>query len=307
MIAGDPSARAPNEGGPEAQSGPTGFVAYSSAPLLISATIEQAVAEVEQRLGRRKFDTWRDNDIAGRFVDQQVRDGIDKHDLLIADISVLNLNVAYEIGYGIGKRKRVVVIRNPAITQSVNLSEVGIFDTLGWVPYQNSDDLVDLISQQTDATPLTPDGHGPNWSKPVYMLESRHKTEWERLIHARLKRARLSVRVFDPLEDIRLSSHFAFRDVSVSLGVIIPLLPSSIEDSFIHNLRGSFVAGLADGMEKHLLLMQEGADPLPLDYRDYVRSYRHPGEIADFIAEFATEVYAELQNQRGGICSSPPV
>jgi hypothetical protein len=283
----------------------TGFVAYSSNPPLISTTIERAVAEVEHRLGRRRFDTWRDNDIAGKFIDQQVRDGIDSHDVLIADISAMNLNVSYEIGYAIGKEKRVLIIRNPAIAQTANINEIGIFDTLGWTLYQNSDDLSALFISPIDVSPISFDKHSINWNQPAYLIDSHHKTEWARLIHTRLNRARLSVRVFDPVEQVRLSSHEAIRNVASSLGVIVPLLPLSIEGSFVHNIRGSFLAGLADGMDRHLLLMQEGADPLPIDYRDYVRSYRHPGDINDFVGEFATEVFASLQDRSGAFAEVP--
>jgi len=61
---------------------------------------------------------------------------------LVADVTVLNFNVSYEIGYAIGAGKRVVLIRNEAIESDYNeRSIVGVFDTLGFKNYQNSDDL----------------------------------------------------------------------------------------------------------------------------------------------------------------------
>ncbi len=73
---------------PSEHAGTTAFVAYSSSPTLISDTIERAVAEIERRFGKRQFYTWRENDILGHFVDDQVRENIDRHKFLVADISM---------------------------------------------------------------------------------------------------------------------------------------------------------------------------------------------------------------------------
>jgi hypothetical protein len=70
-----------------------------------------------------------------------------------------------------------------------------------------------------------------------------------------------------------------------------------MQDSRVHNLRAAFIAGLAHGMDKTTTLVQAGDDPVPLDYRDFVDSYRHPGMIDDIIERFALEVTDALQAQ----------
>jgi hypothetical protein len=63
----------------------------------------------------------------------------------------------------------------------------------------------------------------------------------------------------------------------------------------IHNVRAAFVAGLAAGMERITLLIQQGEDPVPLDYRDFVQSFKHPERIDELIGKFALDVTDELQ------------
>ena len=59
-------------------------------------------------------------------------EGIGKSDLLIADVTTLNFNVTYEIGFAIGSRKRVYLIKHSGITSDDEaVRRVGIFDTLG--------------------------------------------------------------------------------------------------------------------------------------------------------------------------------
>jgi hypothetical protein len=50
-------------------------------------------------------------------------------------------------------------------------------------------------------------------------------------------------------------------------------------------------------MDKTTTLVQAGDDPVPLDYRDFVDSYRHPSQIDEIIERFALEVTEALQTQ----------
>ena len=75
-------------------------------------------------------------------------------------------------------------------------------------------------------------------------------------------------RSFDPREQPRLSSSDAISQVSQSHGIVVPLLSNSKVGAEVHNMRGAFIAGLADGMGKALCILQDGEEPVPLDYRD---------------------------------------
>ena len=56
-------------------------------------------------------------------------------------------NVSYEIGYAIGIKKRVLLIRNSTITSDDNVVlKVGIFDTLGHERYSNSEELSQITT-----------------------------------------------------------------------------------------------------------------------------------------------------------------
>ena len=56
-----------------------------------------------------------------------------------------------------------------------------------------------------------------------------------------------------------------------------------------------FVAGLADGMSKPLLIFCPVGTDAPLDVRDDVKHYRNEGDIADHIAALVLEVTDHLQ------------
>jgi hypothetical protein len=140
-------------------------------------------------------------------------------------------------------------------------------------------------------------GAAPSLGAPVYILQLPFNIDAQTRIIARVKKARLRFRSFDPAEQSRLPAPEAIESIASSFGVIVPLAPTTMQDSRVHNLRAAFIAGLAHGMIKVATLVQAGDDPVPLDYRDFVDRYRHPGIIDDIIERFALEVTDALQAQ----------
>lgn len=276
----------------------SGFFAYASTPIEIGETIEKAVKEINNDSSSTvELETWRALDIPGHFISEKVLEGIDASDFIVADISVLNFNVTYEIGYAIGKKKRVLLTRNKSIREGdLTIREVGIFDTLGYKEYQNSRELSQFISLANQTNPLNINKK-INIKSPVYLLEGQHKTDWASRIVSRIKKARYLFRSFDPNEQPRLSANDAIDQVAQSHGVVVPLLSSNAVTSEVHNMRGAFISGLADGMGRALCILQQGDDPVPLDYRDFVCATRHPTDINEHIADFAGKVAEAFQQE----------
>jgi hypothetical protein len=274
-----------------------GFVAYGSVPEMVGQTIDAALRLYSARQAAGRFASWRENDIAGRFLVTPILEHIATCQCLVADISTLNFNVTYEIGYSIGFGKRVILIKNKSVkSDEGELRRVGIFDTLGYLTYENSDDLYRILLELKDFTPLNV-AAPLNSGAPVYLLQLPFNTDAQGRIIARIKRARIRFRSFDPAEQARLAAPEAIESVASSYGVVVPLAPKSMVDAPIHNLRAAFVAGLAHGMSRPLCLIQGGEEPVPLDYRDLVQSYRHPDQINEIIERFGLEVTDALQAQ----------
>jgi hypothetical protein len=274
----------------------SGFVAYPSDPPAVGQAIEAAVSVLRQTSAEVPFRTWLHADVAGQFIATQVLDQIEGHDSLIADVTELNFNVTYEVGFAIAKRKPLLLTRySPLISQFPQFSELGIFDTLGYKSYQNSAEFAALLLTTSDIGPLNVPSVGLNSKAPVYLIEALYKTDSVTRIVARVKKARLTFRSFDPNEQPRLSAFEAIPQIAQSYGVLLHLLPARIKDARIHNLRVAFLAGLAAGMGKVLLLLQDGDEPVPLDYRDFVVAFHHPGQIDEAVAEFASRVSEAFQ------------
>lgn len=271
------------------------FYAYPSDPKILGDTIESAVKQASSKFALSGVYTWRSADVAGAFVSDRILEAINAKQYFVADVSRLNFNVTFEVGYAIGRSKNLLLTRYRALDSEKDLLELGIFDTITYTNYENSDELAGLLNGITARSSVFPVAVKQNRQAPVYLVDAKYKTDPVTRIVARVKKARLFFRSFDPNEQPRLSAIEAIDNVAQSFGVLVPLLPSNVLDSRIHNLRAAFVAGVALGLGRVLCFLQDGNDPVPIDYRDLVQTFTHPTQIDDYIGDFATEVTEALQ------------
>ena len=268
------------------------FVAFPTQPAEIGHCINSIVHKLE---GRLSLSPWEQNDIAGRPLVAPIFEGISQKDILIADITSLNFNVTYEIGYSIGVGKRAYLIKHLNIEEeSDQVSRVGIFDTLGYESYRDSNQLFQKLCQPIDITPI-PINPTLDSKAPMYILETPIRTEGMNHILSRVKKARVQFRSYSPTEHSRLAATDAIQHVANSFGVLIPLLPNNVKDSQVHNIRAAFIAGLSHGMQKPTLILQSGESPVPLDVRDFVVSWTHHKDIDECVEILARDIFEGLQ------------
>lgn len=252
--------------------------------------------EVEHRHLSLKIKIWEANDIAGYCLVDPILAEISNAHFLLADVTRLNFNVLYEIGYAMGKKKRVILVKNRSIRKDGESEKVerdlGLFDTIGFKEYQNAKDLGSYLSTISTVRPVTIPEKKKGNSEPFFIIWPHERTEAEVRLNSRIKKQlRASFRQFDPTENPRLSLMSAVDNVVNADGIILPLISANRRDAEVHNLRCAFVAGLADGLGKETLILQSGGEPVPLDYRDAVAFYAKLEDIDGHLAEFAPKVW----------------
>jgi hypothetical protein len=271
------------------------FFAYPSRPLEIGQAVAAATERLHKYQTRIRVRPWEQKDMAGAFIADKILDEIAHSNAVCADITRLNFNVTYEVGYAIGAGKAIRPVRNKSFkSEPIALEALGIYDTIGYESYENAEQLAEKIRGLPSAEPL-PIARPINSSAPVYLNQSKTRTDHQNEIISRVKKANLHFRSFDPGETPRLSAREAIRHVSESLGVLLHFVPDEYADAELHNLRAAFLAGLAHGMRKETVLIQFGDSPVPLDYRELVVYCRNPDDYKEHIGRFASAVYELMQ------------
>lgn len=127
---------------------PSGFIAYPGLPAEIGKELEAARRVLRESYGQHEIRSWVENDIAGRFLVEPILQHIRESDFLVADITKLNFNVTFEVGYAIGSSKRVFLVKNSLINDDTKiLPELGIFDTLGYQTYPTGSEVAVFLSR----------------------------------------------------------------------------------------------------------------------------------------------------------------
>ena len=272
------------------------FVPYSSYPNQIGLTIEETAQKLKKSTRSLEINTWKQIEIPGRFIIEGIFDKIESSDIVVADLTHLNFNVIFEIGYAIGKSKRVFLVINASLSPPrKEFTQLGIFDTLGYQEYSNSLELSEHISKIVDISPLSFPDFSIDKTSPIYILDTLFKTDASIRIISKIKKARINFRSHDPNEQPRLSLLDAYKNVKKSIAIVINLLSSRATDYQLNNLRGAFVSGLSYALDKETLILQEGDEPVPLDYRDFVQVYKHPKDVDTYINELAPKVMEQVQ------------
>lgn len=275
-----------------------GIFLYPSDPPQIAATVETAVAKLRNELSEGQWLTWRNFQTTGQLIFCSICKNCRFAECVVTDVTTLNFNLMFEIGFALGLEIPVVPVRDTTFIRDKNdFDHLGILDVIGYIDFQNSDDLVCSLSSVLPGKSIPAPQVLTDFSTPLFVVKSALNTEAEIRLMSAIKKSSLNFRTYDPLEIPRLSLHEARRSVLSSLGVVAHLLSPHRAGATVHNARCAIIAGMATAVGKTVLLLQEGEISHPIDYRDIVLPYRIPDEIPRRIERFILDVIGRLQHE----------
>jgi hypothetical protein len=274
----------------EEQARPSCLVASPSQSRELLLGLSEAITHSNKNSADLNFQLWTNNDIAGRDLVGPIIERIADAPLLVADITFLNLTVTYEVGFAIGRSKRVLLTRSRAFQGDTDLAnDIGVYDTLGRHEYDTFGQLGAYLALRHDTRPIPVD-YPLDPVKRVFFLDIPGSSDVVRQIVSAIKRDFRLYRSFSDEESVRLRASFAVESVSASSGVIIPFPSDEFVGAKVHNYRAMFVAGLAHGLERPVLILKSAKVAAPLDIRDATSDYHTPTDIDRLIQKFRLEV-----------------
>lgn len=281
---------------------PRVFFAYPGRPELISSTIETAAASLQGSQPSIEWFSWRDMNPGGQILLCEICESIRTSSVVVADVTSLNQNVMFELGFAIGVGLPVVPVRDTTLgANNRTFQQLGILDTLGYVQFTNSSELASDLSKAIGRSPLSFPSDKPDSTHPVFLMKSPIVVDGAIALESALKKAKLRYRAFDPRETPRISLIELMRQVSVSAGVVVEMLASGRGES-AHNARCAFACGLAAALGKAVLMLQEQIEPesTALDYRDIAQAYDNAANVPGLARPFFDQVIEMIQAPSSG-------
>jgi hypothetical protein len=259
------------------------FVAYPSKPVNLAYTIEEAIEKINQ--GQTVLmNSWKASAVGGRFIITAICEAIDNNSLFMCDLTALNHNVLFELGYAIARNKRIWIVRNPAFeTSNVDYERFKLLTTVGYDPYQNSNDIQrgfylhepynDLdktIYRETIESVIS-----RQMSPTLLYIKTNIETEASvKLSHQLFKiKDKIPVVVDDPGEVTTQTLAWYAQEVNRAYAVIVHFLSIDHVGSRFHNAKSAFISGLAYGFGRRLLMLAHEPYISPIDYRDLLKTH----------------------------------
>ncbi len=180
---------------------------YPSQPIHLARTVTECVRQLKEHSSSESWLAWEDLLITGQIIFCEICKAIRFSKVIVANITTTNFNVLFELGYAVGLGKPVLPVRDTSYDGNKKLmDEIGIFDNLGFQPFNNSNELVGFVRSQKAYSPAIHLNPEQNKQQPIYYLRSPIDTDGSVKLLSSLKRSYFRFRTFDSRETPRFVS-----------------------------------------------------------------------------------------------------
>lgn len=281
------------------------FVAYPSSPADRAESIETAIEEINHG-GVADFLGWKKLIIGGRLLISAICDEIKFCQLFMADITGLNPNVLFELGYAIAQRKRVwLVLASDIARAKTDFERFQLLTTVGYARYGNSTDIVTALYREEPykhldqplCDELLASAGPPSKRNALLYLRCDINTEASLRLARRVSTGPIRSVIDDPQEVRVQTLAWYVQQVTSSYAVVCHLLSTEYENWELHNAKHALVSGLALGMAKPLLMLAHEPYPSPLDYHDLLRKHHTAATAEAIFADWSLPLVEQYEKR----------
>ncbi len=263
-----------------------GFYAYPSTPEHVGETIEYAIKDINKRKVCR-INSWRRMNVSGKIVINEILNRIDEADIVACDLTGLNANVLFEFGYAVARKKRVWVTVDKTNPENVKqVKALPVLSQIGFVAHENNDDIVAGFFSENPYLDLAKhvlveyEGIIEGYSKSlpnndVFYLPSPVASTASKQLTRFLQELRRKTIIDDHLENSYEPLSWYLTNILNSRFIIVHLQNEEREDHLQHNALYGFLAGIARGFSRGLLMLVPMPFEAPFDYRGLLQVHKN--------------------------------
>ena len=290
---------------------PKAFFAYPSNKPTLREPIQAAVQELNAAK-QVNIKTWEACNIGGKFVIDTICTAINEATLFFADLTGLNANVMFELGYAIARDKRIwLILDETYIEWKKMFDQFKVLTTVGYVPSCNSSDIVSGfyanppitdIEKTIYRTAIEPNLR-PGGYQSIFYLKSQYENQaamrMSRLLEEKLPN---KIIVDDPRESTVQTLTWYGSRVFDCKGLVCHFTNPDRKGAYLQTARHALVCGMAHGSGIPLLMLAEGDFLSPIDYRDYLKHYNTARDALEHLEEWLPPIEESLKiNQQSTV------
>lgn len=270
------------------------FFAYSSQNKELMNQINYAISEINKSQ-ILEIISWESLKINGNFIPGKIFETIDIHEVFICDLSLLNYNVLFELGYAIAKKKKIWIVLNQDIGNGKSLYGNLPISSIGYTIYKDGYHLRDkFFSELPHESQNNIYSYQTSLEKNlIYLKCDRNEAPTDKVTSI-LGKSGIPLKIEDPYEGNQLLNWF-LEFLPNSHGIVIHFNASNDDFNSI-DARKAFIAGLAYGFNiKSLLLSYDDAKDAPMDYKALIKTPKNIAHCEEIVREWITPIQDEFK------------
>jgi len=280
-----------------------GFFAYSSEPEYNAESIEVAIAAINTSYkGLAIIESWTAMRVSGKLIIGEILKKIDECDFFCADLTGLNNNVLFELGYAIAKKKPIWLVLDDSNQESNNrFRELNFFSTIGYSKYHNSNDLITSFSREevfkaemTLFDSLLNGIHHEQGEIALFYIKSQIDTNFSQDIINEIEFLRLPYQLDDPVESKIQPLSWYIAKIFTAPAILVEFSSLARTGCDLHNSKCAFISGLALGYGLSLLMIAEQPFQTPIDYRELLKRHTNRNECKTNVKPFLNSIRNDI-------------
>ena len=279
------------------------FFAYPANPPASSEVIEKAIVQINGAgTGLVVAHGWRELGVSGKIIITKVCEAIDNCPLFVCDLTSLNPNVLFELGYAVARNKRTWITLDTSFEDSKqNYGRFSLLRTVGYSGYQNSEHLVNQFFleapykdlEDTIFSRVIPTSSSHRRQGSILYLKSRIETQAS-IELSRLIRDFISAIIDDPQENNSQPIAWYIENAKNTVGAIVHLLDEKRDVRYNQNAKYSFVSGMVHGFNNSLLMLAHANYTSPIDYSDLLSIHEKADECVLKASKWLSNIKEEI-------------
>ena len=278
-----------------------GFFAYGSQILSSAECIEEAIIAINKS-DDVEIISWLQLNNSGRFIVNNVLEEIEKCDFFCCDLTGLNDNVLFELGFALSKKKAIFVINDTSYEDSTKrFKELNLLSTIGYTKYSNTLDIVNgfyrempFNNNQNIWSDLIKTVKKEVDSKAILVLNSQTETNYNLEIINQVDYFKLPKIVDDASENVNLPLNWYIQKIHSVPAVLIQFSSQTRTGYELHNSKCALIAGMAVGLNLEVQLLAEKPYNSPLDFKDLLKKFSNRSECASIVKDYLINLQKDI-------------
>jgi energy-coupling factor transporter ATP-binding protein EcfA2 len=286
-----------------------GFYAYGSEPSHCGEFIEEAINKINKSGQIVNLRSWKQLEIGGHLLITTILREIDDSDFVCADITGLNENVLFELGFAIGKRKPVWITQDVSETNMYNkYKEFSLLGGVAYANYTKSDHIVagfltEKVYAKTEVLldHLLTEYLEPTKKAVLLYLKSQHDTDYNQYISTTIENYNLPC-IIDDANEVKVQPLSWYLGQLMNIpSVLVEFSPTSKAGFEIQNAKCAFIAGIALGLNLKVQMIVAKPYPDTIDYQEFLKKFTN----LDLCKKAVSPFLLAIKNDLGHLIQKP--